>query len=74
LWLTLESGRIEIAAECRNGSGSTGYAIGYFKEWSAADEQIAANPELAEERGAADVPADRGSAAGRSDKIASSSI
>jgi hypothetical protein len=27
------------------------YAIGYFKEWSATDEQIAANLELAEERG-----------------------
>jgi hypothetical protein len=56
------------------GQEGLGYAIGYFEEWRATDEQIAANPELAEERGAADVPADRGSAVGRLGKIASSSI
>jgi hypothetical protein len=35
LWLTLESGRIGIAADCRNGWAALEYAIGYFKEWSA---------------------------------------
>jgi hypothetical protein len=36
------------------GQEGQGYAIGYFEEWRATDEQIAA-----------DVPADRGSAIGR---------
>jgi hypothetical protein len=62
LWLTPESGRIGIAAECRNGSGRLEYAIGCFKEWARPMSKIVANPELAEEREAADVPADRGSA------------
>jgi alkylation response protein AidB-like acyl-CoA dehydrogenase len=71
LWLTLESGRIGIAAQgVGMARAALEFAIGHFEEWSATDEQIAGNPELVEERGAADVPADRGSAVGRQGKVA----
>jgi hypothetical protein len=50
LWLTLESGRIGIAAECRNRPGSNVVCDRLFRGRSATDERIAAMPELAEER------------------------